>query len=129
MPPAKVLAPMRVTTCSFVGSGVAFCHTDAWTNRTDAHRMLNEYWMGKIEFFIMTPIPGNDANSSLVVMSKGTRFTQQSYKASMHGCASRPMGVNVVFVNEEGRGGACVPCDAYGEVQIVIFILNKSRYV
>ena len=45
-PPAEQLAPMRVTTGRFVLSGRAFCQTDMWTNRTSAHRALEDYWVG-----------------------------------------------------------------------------------
>jgi hypothetical protein len=34
------------------------------------------------EGYYITSVAGSDNTSSLVVMSKGTRFTQQSYKVS-----------------------------------------------
>ncbi len=34
------------------------------------------------EGYYITAVSGSDNNSSLVVMSKGTRFTQQSYKVA-----------------------------------------------
>ena len=41
-----------VTTGRFVVSGKTFRHTDAWTNRTNAHRALEDNWVGTIEFYL-----------------------------------------------------------------------------
>ena len=48
----------------FVKFGVAFCHMDTWTNRTNAHRMFQEYCVGKLDFFMKTRISSNDANNN-----------------------------------------------------------------
>ena len=37
---------------------------DTWTNRTNEHRMLEEYCVGKLEFFMKTLISSNDANNN-----------------------------------------------------------------
>ena len=58
-PPAEALTPMRVTTGRFVSSGRVFSHTDDWTRRADAHCELEDYWVGKTEFFLKTPLLKN----------------------------------------------------------------------
>ena len=45
---------MRVTTGRFVLSGKTFRHTDTWTNRTNAHRTLEDYWVGTTEFYLVS---------------------------------------------------------------------------
>ena len=58
-PPAEALTPMRVTTGRFVSSGRVFSHTDDWTRRADAHCELEDYWVGKTEFFLKSPLLKN----------------------------------------------------------------------
>ena len=53
-PTAEAFAPTRITTGRFVLSGLAFCHTDTWTNRTSAHRELEHDLVGTTEFRLMT---------------------------------------------------------------------------
>ena len=53
-PPAEALASMRVTTGRFVRSGRTFRHTDTWTHRTNAHRALEDYWVGTTEFYLVS---------------------------------------------------------------------------
>ena len=54
--------PMRVTTGRFVNSGRVFSCTDDWTRRADAHRELEDYWVGKTKFFIKTQLSERKRN-------------------------------------------------------------------
>lgn len=64
-PPAEALASMRVTTGRFVRSGRTFRHTDTWTNRTNAHRALEAYWVGTTKFHLVsTRAPSCSTNSN-----------------------------------------------------------------
>ena len=54
------------------------------TDQVHTNSFLPKEWIMEKweEGFYITAVSGSDNNSSLVVMSKGTRFTQQSYKVS-----------------------------------------------
>ena len=73
-PPSETFTPIRITTGRFMNSGREFCNTDAWTNRADAHCPLDDYWIGKTEFILKTPLPSAKIFSEVSV--KHVRFEE-----------------------------------------------------
>ncbi len=65
---------------------------DAPTVQVHYNTFLPKEWIMEKweEGYYITAVSGSDNNSSLVVMSKGTRFTQQSYKVCRCRLSPRP---------------------------------------
>jgi hypothetical protein len=59
------------------------CNNQVHPNSFLPKEWIMEKWE---EGFYITSVAGSDSNNSLVVMSKGARFSQQSYKVRVSVC-------------------------------------------
>ena len=94
---------MRVTTGRFVASGKTFRHTDTWTNRTMAHRALEDYWVGTTEFYLVSSRAPSSSNNNYCRQDdhqhnhdNHNHQNEQRNSVAVHGNTTPPTGINGV---------------------------------